>query len=187
MKNSIFDKFNSLKGAKFIGFNGYTAKGTGEVANFVINVNISEMNMKTNDLAKLKALKETDLQKVADSKQIALDIVKLGFDELVFAAEKNISANMEDRTIASQAQTDAYIHICKGVKLNKETRLLYVSGLEQSKTVVFDGVYKTVKSQPKTIAKKAIQKHAELSCLKYRNYIFENAETLKISGTTIEL
>lgn len=187
MKNSIFDKFNSLNGCKFLGFNGYVSK-TGEKSNFTVNVGISEHNMKQSDLIKLKALTENDLQAVATAKNIALDIVKLGFNELVIAAEKNLSENPEDRSNQSQAQTDAYIHVAKGIKLNKETRQLYVSGLEIAKTIIELGEpKKPVNSAPKTIAKKAIQYKADLSCLKYRNYIFENIDTLKIKGETIEI
>lgn len=187
MKNSIFNEFEKLNGSKFIKFNSYQSKTTGEIANFIINVNVNEHNMKVNDLEKLKSLTDSDLLTISESKNIALDIVKLGFNELVLAAEKNLSENQKDRSNASIAQTEAYVHITKGVKLNKETMKLYVCGLELRKEVVVKGTYKSVNSSDKTIAKKQIQKVANLSCLKYRNYIFENADQLKISGRIIDL
>lgn len=184
---NIFAKFDNLNGAKFIGLNSYESKGTGEISNYVLTVNISEHNMKVNDLAKLKSLVESDFLAISQSEKIALDIVKLAFGELVFSAEKNLSENPEDRTVQSQAQTDAYEFLTKGVKLNKTALKLHVCGLEISKEVIVKGVYKVVKSSDKTLAKKAIQKYCKLSCLKYRNFIFENIDQLKITGTTIDL
>jgi hypothetical protein len=46
--NRFLDKFNSLNGAKFISINNYLSVSTHEVANFILNVNISIENAKKN-------------------------------------------------------------------------------------------------------------------------------------------
>lgn len=183
----VLNQFDKLNGAKFIKFNGYTSKGTGEISNILLNVNISEINMKKNDFEKLKSLGEDQLKQVAESKGIALNIVQVALNELLVSAEKNLSENLEDRTVQSQAQTNAYYHITKGIKLNKETRQLYVTGLELRKEVIVKGEYKTVNSSAKTIAKNELKKVAQLSSNKYRCFVFDNIDQLKINGRFFEL
>lgn len=46
----FLDKFRELNGAKFIGINNYLSVNTHEIANFILNVNISIENAKKTDL-----------------------------------------------------------------------------------------------------------------------------------------
>lgn len=184
MRN-LFEKFNSLKGASFIGLRNYTAKTSGERSNVILNTNVNVMNAKIKDLESLKSFK--DLDSIANNLNINKAIVEQAHNELINSAIKNVSENKDDRTVNSQAQTDAFVHLGKGLKFHKDTLQLHISGMVQSKEVIEKGTFKEVKSRPKTLAKKAIQKAANLKMLKHRTYIVGNLDTIKIKGTEIEL
>jgi len=221
---AFFDKFDSLKGASFIGIEGYTNKN-GEVANIGLLTNISTMNAKVRDLCKLKNVTEIDLVTYSSEKKISLDVFKVALFELIESGEKNVisdfcfwikgqdnkakkiekfckltnigidvvllsieqSKSENIATAASQAQTNAYIHLTNGVKLHKDTMNVHVFGFFNSKTVIVPGVYPTKNSRDKTIAKDYITKVTKLRMTDYRQYNLGNAETIKINGTTLQV
>lgn len=190
MKNTnLIDKFNGLNGAKFIGINNYTAKTSGEVANHTINTNISVQSAKEKDLEALKSVTTNDLQMLVKQSDIALDVYEVALSEMIASAEKNLSCDFEDRSKHSQAASNAFVSLTKNgsVKLHKETLAIHIFGMHVSKEVIIKGEYKKVNSKPKTIAKKNITNHLNLRAGKFRTYILDNADMLKISGSTIEL
>ncbi len=183
----LINKFQSLKSASFISINNYLSTTTGEISNHVINVNISLVNAKTSDLQALKNMSEANLLTVSNTSKIAVDILKISLQEMLNSAEKNLSANIEDRTAQSQAQTDTYFHITPAIRLHKETLMIHVFGQAISKVVLVEGEYKPVKSSDKTLGKKAITKFLDLRAGKFRDFILGNADSLKVSGETIDL
>lgn len=182
----FFDGIANLNGAKFINLNGYVSKESGEVANHNILVNIDVMNAKRKDAT---ALTVADVNTIASksAKSIAVDIFQTALTEMRVSAVKNISENKEDRTVASQAQTDAYIQIGKGLKLHKETGNLHIFGFANQKKVIKAGTYKTVNSSDKTIAKKEITKVLKLRAGKFRTYIIENIASVTFDGRTLNI
>lgn len=183
----LINKFASLKGASFISVNNYLSATSGEIANHVINVNISVMNAKQSDLQALKGMNDANLLEVSATSKIAVDVLKTSLAELLASAEKNLSANLENRTAQSQAQTDAYIHLTPAIRLHKETMLIHIFGQAIKKTVIIVGEYKSVNSSDKTLGKKAITKFLDLKTGKFRDFILGNADNLKVSGETIDL
>lgn len=223
---AFFKKFDSLKGASFIGIEGYTNK-FGEKANINLLTNISTMNAKVRDLCKLRNVSESDLATFALAKGINVEVFKVALFELLESAEKNVLSDFcfwikkqENKglkiakfskltgidiatvliaydqsiteniaTVASQAQTDAYIHLTNGVKLHKDTMNVHVFGFFKSKTVWegFEGIYPKVNSRDKTIAKDYIGKESKLRMNDYRQYNLGSAETIKINGTTLQV
>ncbi len=98
--------------------------------------------------------------------------------------EKAVLREAGDSTInRSDAQSEAYINVAKGLKMQDEC--LYIYGLSVKKTVLVEGVYPTVKSQLKTIVKNEITKLAELKEGKYRQFKLGGIEELKIQGFSI--
>ena len=176
MKNLI-RKFESLNGAKFIGIDGYTNRH-GEISNQVINTNISVENAKKADLETLKSFN------VATLEVSNVELAKVALNELIESAEKNLS---NDRTAQSKGQTDAFISLGKGLRLNKENFQVQVFGFAQSKTVLQEGTYPTVNKQEKTVIKDAIKKTAKLKMNKFRSFYIGNADTLKVTGSTIQI
>jgi hypothetical protein len=192
MKNSFgrfLDKFRNLNGAKFIGINNYLSVSTHEIANFILNVNISIENAKKTDYERLMNCENKDLKDISLSSGIAIDILKLSLAEMITSAQKNLSANIEDRTAQSQGQTGAYIPLAKGVKLHTDTLEVHVFGLLISKELVLKGDnYKpTPNSSDKTLGKKAITDHLDLRTGKFRTFVVGNADSLKVDGTVIEI
>ena len=187
MKNAknLINKFQGLKSASFISINNYVSSTSGELANHVVNVNISVKNAKEADLSKLQAISVTDLKAIAEKSGIDMETVTLAHNELTASAIKNLSENIEDRTKQSQAQTDAYIFITPAIRLHKETLTLHIFGQAINKTVLIQGTYKTVNSKPKTIAKNTIKKYLDLRSEKFRDFIIANTEKLQVAGDTI--
>jgi hypothetical protein len=184
MKNLI-NKFASLKSATFISINNYLASTSGELADHVVNVNISVKNAKEADLKKLQAVTPADLKAISQKSKIDFETVSQAYSELLTSAVRNLSEDKEDRTAQSQAQSDAYIFLTPAIRLHKETLTIHVFGQAISKHVIVEGQYKPVKSAPKTIAKNLIKKSLDMRSDKFRDFILGNADMLQVAGDTI--
>jgi len=184
MKN-FFDKFNGLNGAQFIGIKNYVSTKTGEVANFIVLTNYSVMEAKKKDLQTLESLTHNDIEDIAEAKELSKEVVFEALTELIASARKNLSENLEDRTVNSQAQTDAYLHIGKSLKINKTNMEVFLVGMFIDKQVIVPGKYPKVNSRPKTIAKKAIAKHCDLRMNKYRNLKVGQIDRINVDGSTL--
>lgn len=183
---SFFDKFGNLKSASFIQIKNYTNKYD-EVANINLLTNVNTENAKKKDLETLKSLTESDLDDIANSKEIKLETVKTAHSELVKSAEKNLSENREERSNHSKAQADAYIHLTPAVKMHKETTNIFVTGFVNHKEVIQKGDYPERNKRDKTIAKEAIKKHCDIRMDKYRTYNIGSIDSINITGSTLQI
>ena len=185
----FLDKFRNLNGAKFISVNNYLSVSTHEISNYILNVNISIENAKKTDLARLQKCNKKDLKTISLSSGIAIDILTLSLSEMITSAEKNLSPDLKDRTIQSQAQTNAYVQLAPGVKLHTDTLEVHVFGQLIKKDLVKTGDnYKNPpNSSDKTLGKKAITDHLDLRAGKYRTFVLGNADSLQVTGETIEI
>lgn len=179
----------SLNGAKFISLKGYVSSESGEIADYVINTNINVMEAKKNDLKTLQNCNIETLKVIKrnTAKNIALEIYEMAYAEMLESATKNVSANIEERTTASQSQTDAYEHLTSGIKVCKSTDEIHIFGMIDQKNVVVAGTYKTVNSSDKTLAKKAITKQLNLRAGKFRTFKVLNVAEAKVSGEVFEV
>ena len=111
----------------------------------------------------------------------------IGIDTVLLTIEQ--SKTEQIATNASQAQTDAYVHLTNGLKLHKETMNVHVFGFFQSEKVNPDkpGVYKSVNSRDKTIAKEYIANECKFRMSKYRQYDLGNIDQIKIEGRTLQI
>lgn len=184
----IFDGIEKLGKGEFVSLRGY-ANSKGEVADYIINGNITYQNIKDNDNKKLHECSEEILQQVANDKNIDIATVRLALQELIDSSDRNLDANGDNRTTQSLAQSEAYINLGKGLKMNKETKNFHIDGLVVSKNVIVEGTYPHVNSRPKTIAKNAIKKALELQAKKYRSFVVEqgHCEYVNMSGMTANL
>lgn len=183
---AFFDKFNGLKSSSFIEVKNYENK-YGEVANINLLTNVDTHNAKKKDLETLKSLTESDLEDIANSKDISLDTLKTALSELIKSAEKNLSENKEDRTNQSKAQADAYFHLTPAVKMHKDTMNVFVSGFVNHKEVIQEGEYPTRNKREKTKAKDAIKRHCDLRMDKYRQYNVGQMDSVAVTGSTIQI
>jgi len=179
----LMQKFSTLKGAKFVGINGYTNKA-GEVSNQIINCNVSVSNAKKADLETLKNFPASQLNEIAKEVGASKEEALKAIEELIASAERNLSA--DNKTASSIAQTDAYTQLGKGVKFHNETGDLYITGFANNKTILVEGEYKKVNSAPKTKVKKAVNKTLKMS--KFRSFKLSSiGKELHVTGTTVQL
>jgi hypothetical protein len=181
-----FVSVKNIKGTSFVGVKNYENK-EGEVSNQTFVVGIDYENLLKNDYDKLLAFDVSTLKTNIDA-----EIVKEAYTELLDSLRKRLADEQTkakllakgDKTIvASQAQKDAYIHLCKGLKTQDNS--LYIYGLMVRKQVIKAIEYKKVNSFAKTIAKNLIKKAADLRETKYKMFKLGKLEELKIAGVTI--
>jgi hypothetical protein len=180
----FFENFSNF-GVQFISIKSYLAKTTGELANYTINVGLSVENAKENDLKKLQGCSLDDLTKLSTKTGISIEICQTALSELIASAEKNLNPDITKRSAGSQAQTDAYLQLCKGIRMHKETMQIFIFGQHISKQVIQKGEYKTVNSSDKTLAKNAIKKYLNLTTDKFREFTLSNISEVKIQGKAI--
>lgn len=172
--NQIIARLFSQNLPTFVAIQGYTNESANETANYVINVGVSYEKARERTISKLNAY-------------LALpgltDIYRLAATELLNSAVKN--ANPETATAASIAQSAAYTHIGRNIKIHNETGDLFLTGFVVGKVVTTPGTYKEVKSNEKTLAKKAIAKDLKLPTDKRRNFKFTKLVSVKMQGATL--
>lgn len=182
----IFNKFNAIKGASFISINGYK-NSHGEISNQVLNIGVSIRNAQNKDMISLSSMNDQDYLNLAKETSIDETILRKACNEMVESLVKNTSENLDEHTSQSQVNANNYIQLTDGLKMNKNSMDVMVYGFVNSKKIIQEGIYKQAKSQPKTMAKRAIEKYLDLRMPKYRQYILGNAENIKITGTTFQL
>jgi hypothetical protein len=180
----------NIKGASFVGIKGYE-NSKGEISDFTLLANISYHNMLVNDLKKLVELDLTNLF----AKYENLELVQKPYNELLESYTKRLSDEQTKETLLalgdstikrSVAQSEVYVNLGNGLRVNKDTNELHVYGLVARKKVIKSIEYKEVKSRLNTIIKNEITKLANLRSDKFRNFIVGNIDEIKINGMIIK-
>lgn len=170
--NEITSKFDALNGAKFISINGYK-NSQKEVANVVINTNISTTNAKKKDLEKLKSLNENDFNCISKKYDISLQELKLNYSELLESLIKNIG-EYENRTDKSKALSEAFKQNNNGTKVFIKENELTIYGFLINKIVIDRGEIKNTPTKGKTYIKNSIKEYCEFKMLNYKTYKIKN-------------
>lgn len=180
----------NIKGTSFVGVRAYE-NSQGEISNQTFIVGINYPKLLSNDLKTLKS-NAVKRQVIGLYTKNDKGIVKKAYNELVTSLEKRTADEKtkeklrleNDLTIKqSDAQSDAYTQIAKGLKAKDNA--LYIYGLCVRKTVLKSVEYKNVNSQAKTIIKRTIEKNAQLRNLKYKQFKLGALETLALQGVKI--
>jgi hypothetical protein len=176
---------NEAKGAKFVSFT-YTNK-QGEKANRLIQLNTIRENALKKDLNIIPNVEYVENDKFDKTTFITaqLELIKSTKMKLGIGDSSISKVDKEKYANRSNGQKDAYVQVAKNMKFNLENQQLHIYAKEVRKTILVEGVYPTVNSRPKTIAKRFIEKQMKSS--KYRTYILSNFDKIKINGDTIEL
>lgn len=170
MAKAAVDK--SPTGVSFVSIKGYTNQ-QGEVADHVFNIGADYNKAKEADI---KFLQELDLTKGQwNSDMVTMAQAKADLIKSLTKADE----------VRSQAQADAYTHICKGVKVHNQNGCLYVYGNRVNKVIHKQGEYKSVNSRPLTIAKDELRKLLKTG--KFRQFIMAEATSFKANGETMEV
>jgi hypothetical protein len=170
----VVNDVSKINGAKFIGL-VYTAKSTGEVASYVVQIGHSYKNLVERSLKQLDVTYGTDASNCTDVATYE------ALRELRESLVKTLRGTQDGYTKAGQYET-----VCNGVEINKADGTLEIRGLVVQKKVITAGVYKTVKSSAKTIAKNKIRKSLPIG--KYRSFALdaEAVKSVKIDGELFE-
>jgi hypothetical protein len=177
----------TIKGTSFVGIKGYT-NSKGEVSNQTLLVGFNLVNLLKKDLEKLK---QVDISSVIE--KYGEQVATTAYSELLESLAKRTATEEEKETLRkyndstmkrSDAQIDAYISLAKGVKQHNENKDVKVYGLVVNKKVLVEGEYKPVNSRPKTLAKKDLQKLADLKQTKIRTFTFNDATNVNLQGVT---
>lgn len=178
----------TIKGTSFIGVRGYTNK-QGEVSNQTLLVGYNYLNMLNKDKEKLvnfdlAPIIEKYGQKVA---QTALQELLVSLAKRTATEEEKEQLRKEnDKTIgASDAQINAYTNLAKGIRLHNDSGQVHVTGVMVNKQVLSKGEYKSVNSRPKTLAKKEINKLANVQHSYVKTFVFNSIEDVKLQGVEV--
>jgi hypothetical protein len=190
-KNSVLLAVaKTIKGTTFVGVRNYENK-QGEISNQTIVAGITYENCLLNDFKVLQE-KQNEIFETLQ-KNYPIELIETAFKNVYNSLEKRLSSEEvkealrleNDKTIAlSDAQKNAYLHLAKGVKLNKETLQIHIFGLVVKKTILQSIEYKETKSRELTIVQNKIKKLCQFKQDKYRSFIFDKAE-LKLQGIEI--
>lgn len=173
----------TIQGTSFVGVRNYE-NSKGEVSNQTFLVGINYGKLLENDLKTLQAFDVLPL--VAKHGK---EVVMKAYQEMLASLTKRTASEFEkeilreanDSTIKrSDAQSDAYTTLAKGLKAKDEN--LFIYGLCVKKTVLVEGNYPTVNSRLKTIVKAEITKSANLRGGKFKQFKLGAFETLNIQG-----
>jgi hypothetical protein len=177
----------TIKGTSFVGIKGYE-NSKGEISNQTLLVGFNLTNLLKKDLETLKAF---DIQPIIQ--KYGKEVATKAYSELLTSLAKRTATEEEkeqlrknaDATIKrSDAQIDAYITIAKGIKQGVLRKDIKVYGMVVRKEVLIEGNYPSVNSAPKTLAKKDIQKQANLKQLKLRTLTFKDSKQVNLQGVS---
>lgn len=193
----LIELTNGNERVRFVSIKGYNSDKSlnTEVANQIVNINASYANMLEKDALTLNnvvlnrdvlPLVETwnyeryDLNgvPVADFKKQVKEALDIALGEMKQSA---------DPTKEKKPRESNDIWLNKALAFNTNQLRLSVFGASISKEVVQEGVYKKVKSAPKTVAKQIIQKAVEPRTAKLRRFAIDNLNGMKMDGETLEL
>jgi hypothetical protein len=161
------------KGAKFASFK-YTAKESGEVARHTLILG-----------ADSEVLYEKDIQALNDLMPSLDGIDKEAAVAILKSRQKSLQVGIGNNPDYTCAGVYVNPEGCKGVRVHVVTGALYVSGLQEHKTVLVPGTFKEVNSKPLTIAKRGIEKL--LPSGRFRLFKLSNVTAAKLNGEVLEI
>lgn len=165
-----------LNGAAFVSLD-YTSKGTGERAIHLIQIATDTARIYRDDVATLTEM-------MPNLSGLALEAAQEIFTSLSVSLTPDENGNLRIGDNPAYTKGDYYKPIVPGVWFNQQTGEVYVKGSVVSKRVIVPGTYNTVKSRPKTLAKKEIEKSLKKS--KIREYCLSQVNGASIAGHKIQ-
>lgn len=162
----------NFKGCRFIKINGYCSKGTGEVANVLVNIGVNYGRAKQRDILALAKFAPTNDLEIKAKSELENSLIN------------------PDK-VRSEAQINAYADLFPEnpgkVRFCPNTGEISIFAHLVKKEIIEVGEYKTTKSRELTLAKNKIKKELNFATEKFRNYIVANIDQVKVNGNTIEI
>lgn len=188
--NALINATNSIKGVSFVSIKGYSSDKSNntEQANQVVNIGASYANMlaKDENIYATFDVTSVDVDKFDYS---TIDTGKLTQAEFKAAVKEALPVALAELNEPKQKKdTSADIWLNKAVVFNLNTLRLAIFGQSVSKVVETKGEFKVVKSAPKTVAKRLIEKQAKGRAQTLRRFAIDNlVGSVTLKGDTIEI
>jgi hypothetical protein len=187
---ALIEATNGINGVSFVSLKGYSSDKSGntEVADQLVNIGASYANMLTKDV---NIYANFDLSKVDVNKfnYETIDTGKLTLEQFKQAVKEALPIALSElNQPKAKKDTSADIWLNKALVFNLNTMRLSVFGQSINKVVETKGTFKVVKSAPKTVAKRLIEKQARGKAQMLRRFTIDNFNgSIKASGETIEI
>lgn len=167
-----------IQGTQFASFVYVPKKAEGETSRYTVNLGFSYHNAVVKSVTDLEIIMDGIVDKASLEYQAAVEVME--------SLKKTLTAHENGEQNEDYTKKGQYVSIGNGLNLNTTDNTLQLFGLVQSKVVLKEGVYKTVKSAPLTVAKNKIRK--QLTVSKFREFALDetNIGTVKINGNVID-
>lgn len=168
---------NSIKsylknGARFASFMYKNKQGEISIVTLLLGVNIT--NAYKHDLKEAIRFEAKD------------EVELLAKQEIIKSLENSIENHAKGKTNNNYKLKNLYKNLGKGIKINKETNKILISGVLINKQIIVHGDYKQVKHSAKTLAKFRISEKFKSKV--YRNFILDSEciSGIKYNGEILE-
>ncbi len=165
--SKVFKTIGKTRGCKFAAIT-YRSKGANELACHTILLGAS-----------LKKAYESDLETLLNYKPQG-DIEEKATFEMISSIQKSLTKGIGKNE--SYTQKGVWSQVIPNVRIDSSGERIQVLGMVTNKRVIEAGTYKTIKSSPKTLAKKAIKKALNLKVPRIRAFSLESANINRIAG-----
>jgi len=187
--NKLIEATNLISGVSLISINGYSSDKSNntEIANQLINIGASYQNMikKDNNIYANVDLSLIDVDKF---NYTSIDTAKLTLEQFKQAVKENLPIALIELQAPKKSKETNDIYLNKALVYNLNTMRLSVIGQQINKVVETKGEFKIVKSSPKTIAKKLIEKQVKSRTASLRRFALDNLiNTISINGDKLEI
>lgn len=185
----LIEATNLINGVSFIKIENYTSDKSNntEIANQLINIGASYQNMIKKD-TNIYANFDINTVDVDKFNYASIDTGKLTLSEFKQAVKENLSIALTELQAPKKSKETNDIYLNKALVFNFTTMRLSVIGQQINKTVETKGEFKIVKSAPKTIAKRLIEKQANGRTQTLRRFALDNViKEIRLNGETIEI
>jgi hypothetical protein len=186
----LINATNEIGGVSAVSIKGYSSdlSNGSEVANQLINVGASYQNMisKDEDIFENIDLNLIDVNKF-DYTYINTNGVELNaFKQEVLNALPIALTELKQGKRKNDMSADIWLN--KALVFNLNTMRLSIRGMQMNKSIEVKGTFKVVKSAPKTIAKKLIEKQAKGRSATLRRFAIDNlVGSIKLVGQELQI
>ena len=187
---------NNNSRVQFIHIKGYNSDQSlnTEVANHKVNINAAYSNMLNKDALTLASpieiLKEEFLRTEQNWNYDRYDLNGTPIEIFKAQVKEQFEVAVDEKRKSKTEPTEREnndIWLNKALVFNTNTLRLAIFGSSLEKVVKQEGVFKRVKSAPKTVAKQIIDKCTESVTFKLRRFVLDNLNGMKIQGEELEI
>jgi hypothetical protein len=186
---ALINATNEIGGCSMVAIKDYSSDKSNntEIANQLINVGASYQNMIKKD-SNIYANFDVNTVDVDKFNYATIDTGKLTLEQFKQAVKENLSIALVELQAPKKSKETNDIYLNKALVFNLNTLRLSVIGQQINKTVEVKGEFKIVKSSPKTIAKRLIEKQAKGRTQTLRRFALDNViKEIRLNGETIEI